>query len=59
MSTRTTKAIADAQGVHVHLYEEMHDECIHLTVSGASYSAIDIVVPDWMVPGLIEILGRR
>ena len=59
MSTRTTKASTDAQGLHVHLYHEMHDDCIHFTLSGPSYSAIDIIIPSWMVPGLIEILERR
>ena len=51
--------MADAQGVHVHLYDEHQDECVHLTLSGPCYSAIDIIVPSWMVHGLIEILGRH
>ncbi len=57
MSTRATIASADHDGLHVHLYHELHDNCVHLTLSGDCYSAVDIVIPPWMVDKLGHILS--
>jgi hypothetical protein len=56
MSTKCTIAHATKETLHAHLYHEMHDECVHLVLSGPSYSAIDIVIPSWMIPGLAQMI---
>jgi hypothetical protein len=56
MSTRSTVIIRDTESLHLHLYYEMHDECYHLTMSGASNSAVDVIIPEWMVPEFKKIL---
>lgn len=56
MSTRGSVVVRDTKELHLHLYHEMHDDCYHLVLSGNCNSAVDVVIPDWMVPELKEIL---
>lgn len=56
MSTRATIAYADRDDLRVHLYREMHDDCVHLELAGASHSEINVVIPDWMVVPLAKVI---
>ncbi len=57
MSTRSTVICVDSDEVQTHLYHEMHDDCFHFLITDpkGSYSAIDIVLPDWMAGALARL----
>ena len=60
MSTKGTYGLWQTQEIDIHLYNEMHDGMCHLTITDpeGSYSAIDIIVANWMIPGLKELLDK-
>ena len=63
MSTRSTKALVEQEGLAVHLYHEMHDGLCHLELEWdndhmGSNSHINVIVPTEMVPILTKILEK-
>lgn len=61
MSTRSSIAYKNVGDINVHLYDEMHDDCVHLELTQkvdvrgelvVNNSFINIVIPKYMVPAL-------
>lgn len=60
MSTRSTCALWEGDGIEVHLYHELCDGAYHLQITGETYSALDVIVANWMVEGLTRMIeGNR
>lgn len=61
MSTRGTIADLRTDKIAILLYHEMHDNVHHLEITdpAGSYSCINVIVADWMVPGLKEMLVKQ
>ena len=60
MSTRTTKALVEKDGLYVHLYQEMLDQLCHLEIDWdeGNQPSINVVIPNNMVPILTKILEK-
>jgi len=68
MSTRTTKGMFENDDFRVHMYEEMHDDSIHVeitlkSVSGpqkgySTYSYLNFVVPECWVEPIRKLMGE-
>lgn len=60
MSTRATLAHHDEDCLHVHLYHEMHDDCIHLDIQDSdSNSYINIIIPKNMARNLGRFIAKQ
>ena len=69
MSTRTTLGMFENDDFRVHMYEELHDDSIHVEitlkcVSGPAkgelmYSYLNVVVPECWVEPIRKLLGEQ
>lgn len=57
MSTRSTICYRHAGEVEIHLYHEVLDSMTYLEITGPVQRYVNIVIPEWAVDGLKEILS--